>query len=62
MFHADAHISPITSEKEHALYVRLLDALLDIVGTDTKHGLAQVLNAVGSQVDIYERKNGGLSE
>ena len=46
--------STIRTAKDFAKANRVLDQLLDIVGNDEKHPLADVLHYIGSQVEVYE--------
>lgn len=47
-------IAPIRTERHHRKTVRLLNRLLDIVGGDEKHPLADLLEIVGNLVSSYE--------
>ena len=42
------------SEREYAQLVRLLDALIDVVGEDEDHPLASLMEVVGILVEKYE--------
>jgi HTH-type transcriptional regulator / antitoxin HigA len=49
-------VVPIRSGRQHARAVRLLNALLDVVGADERHPLAGLLDVLGDLVAGYEAR------
>jgi HTH-type transcriptional regulator/antitoxin HigA len=47
---------PIRSQREYAHMVRLLNALLDVVGADERHPLAGLVDVLGDLVAAYEAR------
>ena len=46
--------SSVRTMEDHEKATKVLDQLLDIVGNDEKHPLADVLDFLGSQIEAYE--------
>jgi HTH-type transcriptional regulator/antitoxin HigA len=49
-------IAPIRTERQYAKTVRLMNRLLDIVGDNEKHPLADLLEIVGNLVSSFEER------
>lgn len=50
-------VTAVSTAREHARMVRLLNALLDTTGGDERHALAGLVNVVGELIAAYEARD-----
>jgi len=55
-------IRPIRDEEHHAQMVEVMNALLDVVGDDEEHELADLLDLMGQLVEDYESSRHGVPD
>ena len=51
-----SHLFSVTSEKEYDRAVRLLNSLIDEIGTNERHPLYEFLDTLGMVISAYEEK------
>jgi len=49
-------VSPVRNERDHALARATMDALLDVIGDDKRHPLAEVLDCLADRIRDYEEQ------
>ncbi len=55
-------VGPLHSRKDYARAVRALDAVLDAVGDDESHPLADLAETIGVFVERYEQEHLGIGD
>jgi HTH-type transcriptional regulator/antitoxin HigA len=55
-------IAPIRTARQYAKTVRLMNRLLDLVGDNEKHPLADLLEIVGNLVSSYEEREAPIPD
>lgn len=55
-------VGPLRSRREYQRAIRALDAMLDAIGEDERHPLADLAEAVGVFIERYEREHVALPE
>lgn len=57
-----APIAPLRTKKDYARAVQLLDAVIDEIGEDEKHPMAELADALGVFVEQYEAEHAKIPE
>lgn len=53
-------LGPLRTKKDHARAVEMLDAILDEIGEDEKHALAELADAISVFVEKYEAEHASI--